>query len=93
MHGIHHSIVENETDSNFSVIFSFWDRLHKTILLNIPQDQITIGVPAYLNPSYQRISELLILPFKNQKDYWVKEDGTRPGRITTDGENKNKLAA
>ena len=30
MHGIHHSTVRNETNSNYSVIFSWWDRLHKT---------------------------------------------------------------
>ena len=28
MHGIHHSIVLGETNSNYSTIFSFWDRLH-----------------------------------------------------------------
>src|SRR5690242_6292396 len=39
MHGIHHSIVKDETDSNFSTIFSFWDRLHRTIRLNIPQQE------------------------------------------------------
>src|SRR5205814_832405 len=27
MHGIHHSIVERETNSNWSTIFSWWDRL------------------------------------------------------------------
>lgn len=30
MHGIHHSIVERETNANWSVLFSWWDRLHGT---------------------------------------------------------------
>ena len=80
MHGIHHSIVQQETDSNFSVIFSFWDRIHRTIRLNIPQNEITIGVPGYLNPSYQKIFVLWLLPFRKQKEYWVNEDGTQPAR-------------
>ena len=35
MYGIHHSIIKRETDSNYSIIFSFWDRIHKTARLNI----------------------------------------------------------
>src|SRR6185503_18602759 len=30
MHGIHHSQVRTELNSNFSVVFSWWDRLHRT---------------------------------------------------------------
>jgi len=37
MHGIHHSQVRDETNSNYSVVFSWWDRLHRTLGLNIPQ--------------------------------------------------------
>jgi sterol desaturase/sphingolipid hydroxylase (fatty acid hydroxylase superfamily) len=46
MHGIHHSDVQNETDSNWSSLFPWWDRLHGTLRLDIPQDEITIGLPA-----------------------------------------------
>ena len=28
LHGIHHSIVRSETDSNYGTVFSIWDRLH-----------------------------------------------------------------
>lgn len=63
MHGIHHSVIRRETDSNFSVIFSFWDRLHNTIRLNIPQDKIVIGVPSYSDPDELTIGYLLKLPF------------------------------
>lgn len=45
MHGIHHSTVLAETDSNYSSILSLWDRLHRTLRLNRPQDEIVIGLP------------------------------------------------
>ncbi|MBW3638222.1 MAG: sterol desaturase family protein [Armatimonadetes bacterium] len=46
MHGVHHSIVQRETDSNWGTIFSWWDKLHHSLHIDIPQDAITIGVPA-----------------------------------------------
>src|SRR5690606_17050297 len=63
MHGIHHSIVKRETDSNFAVIFSLWDRLHRTVRLNIPQHEVVIGVPTYHNENELTIGHLLKLPF------------------------------
>jgi sterol desaturase/sphingolipid hydroxylase (fatty acid hydroxylase superfamily) len=63
MHGIHHSMVKRETDSNFSIIFSFWDRIHKTVRLNVPQNQVITGVPVYANENELTIGNLLKLPF------------------------------
>ncbi len=63
MHGIHHSIVKNETDSNYSIIFSFWDRIHKTIRLNIHQNEIVTGIPSYTDERELTIGNLLKLPF------------------------------
>jgi hypothetical protein len=40
MHGIHHSIVERETDSKWGTIFSLADYLHRTVRLNVPQQAI-----------------------------------------------------
>jgi sterol desaturase/sphingolipid hydroxylase (fatty acid hydroxylase superfamily) len=60
MHGIHHSEIKSETDSNYSVIFSFWDRLHRTINLNKSQHAIIIGVPSY--PKQLSAYSLLKLP-------------------------------
>src|SRR5215210_6315876 len=47
MHGIHHSTVKEETNSNWSSGLTVWDRLHGTLRLDVPQDAIDIGVPAY----------------------------------------------
>jgi sterol desaturase/sphingolipid hydroxylase (fatty acid hydroxylase superfamily) len=47
MHGIHHSIVQRETNSNWGTIFCWWDKLHCTLRRDVPQDAVTIGVAAY----------------------------------------------
>lgn len=75
MHGIHHSVVKGETDSNWSTIFSFSDRLHGTLRLNVPQDEITIGVPAYRDERDVTLRNTLALPFRRQLSTW-----TRPGQ-------------
>ena len=63
MHGIHHSAIKSEAFSNYSVIFSFWDRIHRTIKLNVHQDAIVIGVPAYENKNELTVIHLFKLPF------------------------------
>ena len=45
LHGIHHSVVREETDSNWSSGLTVWDRLHGTLRLDVPQERITIGRP------------------------------------------------
>jgi sterol desaturase/sphingolipid hydroxylase (fatty acid hydroxylase superfamily) len=82
MHGIHHSIVLRETNSNYSIIFSFWDRLHGTVRLNVPQEKIVIGVPSYRSIDGQKNSHLLALPFKPPQQ-WLLPDGTKPERMYT----------
>jgi sterol desaturase/sphingolipid hydroxylase (fatty acid hydroxylase superfamily) len=32
MHGVHHSAIQSETNSNYSVIFLWWDWLHRTLV-------------------------------------------------------------
>lgn len=86
MHGIHHSIVKDETNSNYSVIFRWWDALHRTLRLNVPQSKITIGVPAYMREGDNKVSNLLALPFKGQREYWRSEGGAVPTRDRVDGE-------
>ena len=69
MHGIHHSMIRQETDSNYSVIFSFWDRLHQTIRVNVAQDLIVTGVPSYSNHDELTIGYLLKLPFTKIREW------------------------
>jgi sterol desaturase/sphingolipid hydroxylase (fatty acid hydroxylase superfamily) len=76
MHGIHHSQVQHETNSNYGVVFPWWDRLHRTLGLNVPQSAITIGVPGYSNPEDNRLWGAIWLPFRKQRDYWRRPDGS-----------------
>lgn len=80
MHGIHHSIVQRETNSNWGTIFCWWDKFHGTLRRDIPQDEITIGVPAYRNENELTFGRLWLLPFRRQLDYWCLPDGERPER-------------
>jgi len=83
MHGIHHSIVERETSSNWSVLFSWWDRAHHTVRLNVPQPAITIGVPAYREAVELGLVSLLKMPFGAQRPTWILPSGGHPERVVS----------
>jgi sterol desaturase/sphingolipid hydroxylase (fatty acid hydroxylase superfamily) len=70
MHGIHHSNRLDETNTNWSSLFSLWDFLHRTVRLDIPQERVVIGVPAYRNASDVTLAKILLLPFRRQRDDW-----------------------
>lgn len=89
MHGIHHSIIKQETDSNYAVIFSFWDRLHNTAILNVKQDKIVTGVASYSDPEELTIGYLLKLPFTKIRR-WKKVSEARDGGDSLP--DKNRLA-
>lgn len=93
MHGIHHSQVRCEANSNFGVVFCWWDRLHRSLGLNIPQSQIQIGVAGYSCPDDNRLWHTLTLPFRKQRDYWHRPDGTTPSRDTGSSEQKRSRLA
>jgi sterol desaturase/sphingolipid hydroxylase (fatty acid hydroxylase superfamily) len=80
MHGIHHSDFQNETNTNWSSLLSAWDYLHRTIRLDVPQDAITIGLPAYDDPRKVTLGRILALPFRRQRDDWARPDGRPPVR-------------
>jgi len=89
MHGIHHSIVEEETNSNFSVIFRWWDLLHGTLKLNVKQSEIVIGVPAYLEPDDNKFVNLLVLPFRKQREYWRLPENEPSERGRSEGSRQS----
>ena len=75
MHGIHHSQVRRENRSNYGVVFPWWDRLHRTLTLNVPQSQVTIGIAGYSRPGDSSLWHALSMPFRRQRDYWTYPDG------------------
>jgi sterol desaturase/sphingolipid hydroxylase (fatty acid hydroxylase superfamily) len=78
MHGIHHSIVKNETDSNWSTIFTWPDYLHGTLRLNVPQEKITIGVAPYQDPTELTLGRALALPFGPERRWSWSEPKREP---------------
>ena len=70
MHGIHHSLVKEETNSNWSSGLTLWDRLHGTLRLDVPQGAIDIGVPAYREPREVGLGSMLALPFGEERPTW-----------------------
>jgi sterol desaturase/sphingolipid hydroxylase (fatty acid hydroxylase superfamily) len=61
-HRIHHSLEERHFDRNFSVLFSFWDRLFGTQWMPDPEEWPDTGVHAVRPP--RTLSELFVLPFR-----------------------------
>ena len=81
VHGIHHSLVPEELNSNWSSGLTLWDRLHGTLRLGVPQNHLTLGLAAYPDPSEVTYPKLLEMPFDKQRyPPWVRPDSTVPHR-------------
>lgn len=70
MHRIHHSINENETNSNFGFFISVWDRLLGTYLHQPAdgQENMQIGLQDFRQPKWQNLRWLIYLPFVSSID-------------------------
>ncbi|MBA2736077.1 MAG: sterol desaturase family protein [Pyrinomonadaceae bacterium] len=66
LHGIHHSIKENEQNSNWSSGLTVWDFLHGTFRNDVPQNEITIGVKEFNKKSDVTLGKMLIKPFQSE---------------------------
>lgn len=64
LHGIHHSVVADETHDNFSSGLTAWDYLHQTVHLNVPQREISVGLPQYRDPRQLTLPRLLAQPLR-----------------------------
>ncbi len=80
LHGIHHSMVRDETDSNWSSGLTLWDWLHGTLKLNVPQQAITIGVPAYRQTEDVSFCKIIAMPFGTQPPIWQLPGDGEPER-------------
>jgi sterol desaturase/sphingolipid hydroxylase (fatty acid hydroxylase superfamily) len=63
MHRIHHSVKIVERDTNYGTILSVWDRILGTLLKDIDQEGIVIGVGPYREPEKLGLRNLLTMPF------------------------------
>jgi len=62
MHRVHHSQFRPETDSNYSQLFSFWDRIGGTFRLHENLTTIKYGLSEFMDPSWQTIRGMLKMP-------------------------------
>jgi sterol desaturase/sphingolipid hydroxylase (fatty acid hydroxylase superfamily) len=92
MHGIHHSIIQGEQDANWSSGLTVWDLLHGTLKLNVPQSEITIGVPAYRDEHEVRFGKIVAMPFKEQRPTWQFPEDGEPSRGSLSGSPLELLA-
>ena len=63
MHRVHHSQVREETDSNYSSIFSFWDRFIKSFRRRQDSRTLVYGLPYLQQEEWQNFWGLLKTPF------------------------------
>lgn len=80
LHGIHHSVVVAEQDSNWSSGLTLWDRLHGTYRANVPQGDIEIGIAAYRDPEDVTLARSLAMPLQ-ALPLARFPDGTVPTRV------------
>lgn len=68
MHRVHHSMYVNEHNSNYSSIFSIWDRLFSTYVSDPaqPHEIMDIGLPDLQDPRCLTLRWMLIEPFRKQ---------------------------
>ncbi len=64
MHGIHHSNVADETNSNYSTLLAGWDRIHRSFKCGVPQDSIVIGIPECIDPKDVTLVASVMMPFR-----------------------------
>jgi len=66
MHRVHHSVVYNETNSNFGFNLPWWDRIFGTYRARpaAGHQAMTIGVDAFRTREDLRLDRLLVQPFR-----------------------------
>ncbi len=70
MHRVHHSILPQETNSNFGFNLPWWDRLFGTYRAApaMGHEGMTIGLTEFRDPAQLRLDRLLIQPLVEAKD-------------------------
>lgn len=76
MHQIHHSRFRPETDSNYSVLFSFWDRIGNTYQNRTSSEPIELGLMEFQDDYWQTEIGMMVTPFVQPQ--------SQPGEIVPD---------
>jgi sterol desaturase/sphingolipid hydroxylase (fatty acid hydroxylase superfamily) len=67
MHRVHHSVLYDESSSNFGFSLPWWDRLFGTYRAQprLAHETMTIGVDAFRSPADSRLDQLLLQPLRD----------------------------
>ena len=70
LHRVHHSARAPETDRNFGVVLSVWDRLFRTYQAQPEKGHLDmeLGLQGHRDPRALHLGQLLILPFRPQDE-------------------------
>ncbi len=82
MHKVHHSRWQTETDSNYSSLFSFWDRLFGSFRLRENPATLEFGLEEFDSRENHTLIGLLTTPLKQ-----VRRISRRPDGISSGGQN------
>jgi sterol desaturase/sphingolipid hydroxylase (fatty acid hydroxylase superfamily) len=85
MHKVHHSRWQPETDSNYSSLFSFWDRVFGTLRLREDPRTLQYGLEGFDSPKHHTLAGLLRTPFREVAR-------SQPAEVMPEG-NENCLEA
>ena len=77
MHWVHHSDYQPETDSNFSSVFSFWDRIFGSFRLVADPRALTLGLEDMeRRREWATLPGMVAMPFRRRRDGGGQPGGT-----------------
>ncbi len=82
MHRVHHSVAEDETNSNFGFNLPWWDRLFGTYRAQPRAGQLgmTIGIHGHTDPrEVARLDGMLLMPFRGEVQGYAINRRSWPG--------------
>lgn len=79
MHRVHHSVIREETNSNFGFNLPWWDRLLGTYRPAPEKGQtgMTLGLNQFRDPSHLTLPWMLVLPFVGETGSYALSSGGR----------------
>ncbi|GAA0487444.1 sterol desaturase family protein [Parasphingorhabdus litoris] len=77
MHRVHHSVIERETNSNYSFFLTLWDRMFGTYIAQPEKghDDMIIGLSEYQDDKPANLIWSLIIPFVRNRHAQIKTGG------------------
>ena len=67
MHWVHHSDRQPETDSNYSSVFSFWDRIFGSFRLVRDPKRLTLGLEDVARRDWATLPGMAAMPFRKRQ--------------------------